>query len=143
MYVYSACLFFISVAVIVWEVCCVAAVVNDSVFSLGVLKYVICLCKGCDGCCVFCLYCDAWSCRCSYMGSMSVSSCSYCMFVSCGSSQCCVLHDLQFVNAGRGCKRRPYGRGRLQSRSHDCLIVSHERLLLFIPSCCCERFYHL
>ena len=24
-------------------------------FSLGVLKYVVCLCKGCDGCCVFCL----------------------------------------------------------------------------------------
>ena len=24
---------------------------------------------------------------------------------SCGSSQCCVLHDLQFVNAGRGCHR--------------------------------------
>ena len=24
---------------------------------------------------------------------------------SCGSSQCCVLHDLQFVNAGRGCNR--------------------------------------
>ena len=24
---------------------------------------------------------------------------------SCGSSQCCVLHDLQFVNPGRGCKR--------------------------------------
>ena len=32
--------------------CCVAAVVKDSVFSLGVL-YVVCLCKGCDGCCVF------------------------------------------------------------------------------------------
>ena len=30
---------------------------------------------------------------------------------SCGSSQCCVLHDLQFVNAGRGCNRRPYRRG--------------------------------
>ena len=29
---------------------------------------------------------------------------------SCVSSQCCVLHDLQFVNAGRGYKRRPYGR---------------------------------
>ena len=28
-----------------------------------------------------------------------------------GSSQCCVLHDLQFTNAGRGCKRLPYGRG--------------------------------
>ena len=26
-----------------------------------------CLCKGCDGCCVFCLYCDAWRCRCSCM----------------------------------------------------------------------------
>ena len=35
-------------------VCCVAAVVKDSVFfSLGVFKYVVCLCKGCDGCCVY------------------------------------------------------------------------------------------
>ena len=33
--------------------CCVAAVVKDSVFSLRVLKYVVCLFKGCDGCCVF------------------------------------------------------------------------------------------
>ena len=44
---------------------------------------------------VFFLYCDAWSCRCSCMGSMSVSSCRCCMFVSCvlcascGSSPCC------------------------------------------------------
>ena len=30
---------------------------------------------------------------------------------SCGSSQCCIRHDLQFVNTSRGCKRRPYGRG--------------------------------
>ena len=29
----------------------------------------------------FCLYCDAWSCRC--MGSMNGSSCRCCMFVSC------------------------------------------------------------
>ena len=50
---------------------------------------------------------------------------------SCGSSQCCILHDLPFVNAGRGCKRRPYRRGIFQSRSHDCLIGSHECLLLF------------
>ena len=36
------------------NVCCVAVFVKDSVFySLGVLKYVVCLCKGCDGCCVF------------------------------------------------------------------------------------------
>ena len=105
------------------NVCCVAAVVKNSVFfSLGVLKYVVRLCSGCDGCCVFCLYCEAWSCRCSSMVSVSVLSCRYCMFVSCVHpvavlTQCCVLHDLQFVNAGRGCKRRPYGRDILQSRS--------------------------
>ena len=29
----------------------------------------------------------------------------------------------QFVNDGQGCKRRPYGRGILQSRSHDCLYL--------------------
>ena len=57
---------------------------------------------------------------------------------SCGSSQCCVLHGLQLDNAGRGCTRRPYGRGILQSRSHDCLKGYHEGLLLFTPSCCCE-----
>ena len=34
-------------------VCCVAAVVKNGVFFLGVLKYVVCLCRGCDGCCVF------------------------------------------------------------------------------------------
>ena len=65
------------------------------------------------------------------------------MLCVCGSSQCCILHDLQFVNAGRRCKRRPYGRGILQSRSHDYLIGSHECLLLFTRSCCCECFYHL
>ena len=61
--------------------------------------------------------------------------------VSCGSSQCCILQGLQF--AGRGCKRRPYGRCILQRCSHDCLIGSHECLLLFIPSCSFEYFYHL
>ena len=45
---------------------------------------------------------------------------------SCGSSQCCILHDVQFVDAGRECKRRPYGRSILQSQCHGCLIVSHE-----------------
>ena len=62
--------------------------------------------------------------------------CVLCAFY--GSSQCCMLHDLQFVDAVRGCKIRPYGSGILQSRSHDCLIGSQERLLLFTPSCCCE-----
>ena len=55
--------------------------------------------------------------------------------VSYGSSQCCILHDLQFVNAGLGCKRRLYGRGIPQSRSHNCLIGKHECLILFTPSC--------
>ena len=56
------------------NVCCVAAVVKYSIsLSLGVLKYVVCLCKGCGGCYVFGLYCEAWSCRCSCMGSVSVS----------------------------------------------------------------------
>ena len=75
MYVYGTCLFY---------VCCsdgVADVVEE-VFSLGVLRHVVCLCKGCDRCCVFCLYCEAWSCRCWCIGIMSVSSCR-CMFVSC------------------------------------------------------------
>ena len=31
----------------------------------------------------FFLYCDAWICRCLCMGSMTVLSCSCCMFVSC------------------------------------------------------------
>ena len=56
------------------------------------MKYVVCLCGGCDGCCVFCLYCGAWSCRCSCMGSVSVSSCRCCMFVSC-------VHPMAVLNA--------------------------------------------
>ena len=40
----------------------------------------------------FCLYCEAWSCRCSCMGSVSVSSCRCCMFVSC-------VHPVAVINA--------------------------------------------
>ena len=29
-----------------WNICCVVAIVKDSVFSIGVLKYVGYLCKG-------------------------------------------------------------------------------------------------
>ena len=76
-----------------WECLLCCAIVKDSVFfSFGVLKYVVCLCKGCDGCCVFCLYCDTWSCGCSCMGSMSVSSCRFCMFVPC-------VHPVAVLNA--------------------------------------------
>ena len=40
---------------------------------------------------VFSLYCDAWSCSFSYMGSMSGSSCR-CMFVAC-------VHPVAVFNA--------------------------------------------
>ena len=40
----------------------------------------------------FCLYCEAWSCRCSCMGSVSFSSCRCCMFVSC-------VHPVAVLNA--------------------------------------------
>ena len=81
------------------------------------------------------------------MGSVNFSSYRCCMFVS-GVPPVAVLNaafcmTCSFLNAGRGCKRRPYGRGILQSRSHDCLIGSHECLLLFTPSCCSECFYDL
>ena len=64
-------------------------------------------------------------------------------YTSCDIPQCCVLHYFQFVNAGRGCNGRPYRRGILQSRSHNCFIGSHECVLLFTPSCCSECFYDL
>ena len=48
---------FMSVVMTVWgscgNVCCVASVVKIVFLAL---KYVVCLCKECDGCCVFCLY---------------------------------------------------------------------------------------
>ena len=80
------------------------------------------------------LYCEACSCKCSCMGSMSVPSCSCCMFVSC-------VHPVAVLNAGPGCKKRPYGRDIPQSRSHNCLVCSHKCLLLFTSSCCRECFY--
>ena len=44
-------------------------------------------------------------CECFVMQMLYV--CVLC--ASCGSSQCCILHDLQLVNAGPGYKKRPYG----------------------------------
>ena len=46
MYVYGACLLYMSVVI---TVCCVTAIVENSGFlRLGVLKYVVCLCRVCD-----------------------------------------------------------------------------------------------
>ena len=75
-------------------------------------------------------------CECFVMQMLYV--CVLC--ASCGSSQCCIL---QFVNSGRGCKRRPYGRGLLQSWSHNCFVGSHQCLLLFTPTCYSKCFYDL
>ena len=63
---------------------------------------------------------------CSCMGSVSVSSCKCCMFVSC-------VHPVALFNAAfcTNCSLLMLvedGRGTLQSRSHDCLIDSHECL---------------
>ena len=99
----------------------------------------VCLCKGCDGCCVLCLYCEAWNCMCSCMGSVSVSS-YRCL--------CIVVHPVAVLNDAfcMTCSLLMLvedERGILQSRSHDCLIGIHECLLLFTPSCCSECFYDL
>ena len=121
------------------NVCCVAAVVNDSVFCLWVLKYVVCLCKGCDGCVLY-LYCEAWSCRCSCMGSVSVSSCRCCMFVSCvhpvevlNTAFCINCSLLMLVEDTRGDHmEEAYSRAVL----NDCLVCNHECLRMFTPSRC-------
>ena len=119
--------------------CCVAAVVENSVFfCFGVLKYVVCLCRVCNGYCVFYLYCDVWRCRCSYMGSVSVSSCRCYMFVSC-VNPVAVLHAAFCMT----CSLLMLRRGILHSWSHNCLVYSHECLLRFTPSCCSECFYDL
>ena len=40
----------------------------------------------------FLFYCEAWSCRCSCIGRVIVSSCRCCMFVSC-------VHSVAVLNA--------------------------------------------
>ena len=121
--------------------------VEDSVLSLGMLNHVVCLCRGCDGCCVFYLHCETWRCRCLCMGSVSVSSCRCCMFVSC-------VHPDAVLNAGfcmTCCLLRPILDARGDHNSRDGLMTthrvvmsegSHECLRLFTPLCCAEWFYY-
>ena len=52
----------------------------------------------------------------------------------------CVLHDLQFVDADRGCKRRPYGRGILSIIRSDC---SRRRSPLVEPLCYATKWLPL
>ena len=51
------------------------------------LKYVVCLCKGCDRCCIFVCIVTRGA-----VGRMSVSSCRSCMFVFC-------VHSVVVLNA--------------------------------------------
>ena len=74
------------------------------------------------------------------MGSVSVSSCRCCIFVSCvhpvavNAVFCMTCSLLMLVEDARDY----HGRGVLQSRSHDCLLGGHERILLLLPCCFCE-----
>ena len=70
--------------------------VMDVVFSVCILR------RGAVGARVW-----GGECECFVMHMLYV--CVLC--AACGSTQCCILLDLQFVNAGRGCNRRPYRRG--------------------------------
>ena len=84
------------------NVCCVAAVVKNSVFLS--LECMLCVCVGDVMDVVFSVCIVRRGAVGARVWSVSVSSCRCCMFVSCvlcasyGSSQRCVLHDLQFVS---------------------------------------------
>ena len=75
--------------------------------------------------------CEAWICRCSCMGSVSVLSCRCCMFVS-------YVHPVAVLNAVL-CMTCSL----LMLVEDNCLVGSHECLLLFTPSGCSECFYDL
>ena len=74
------------------------------------------------------------------------SSCRCCMFVSCvhpvavlNAAFCMTCNLLMLVEDTIG----GHTEEDIQSRSHNCFISSHERLLLFTPSCCSYCFYDL
>ena len=74
------------------NICYVAAVVNYSVLALECSSMLYICVRNVMDVVFFCLYCDTWSSRCSCMGSIRVSSCRCCMFVSC-------VHPVAVLNA--------------------------------------------
>ena len=102
----NICMYIVHVC---FYVCCNDCVGVCGMFDVwrALLKYVVCFCRGRDGWCALCLNFEAWSCWYSCTGSGSLLSCIMlyvCVLcVSCGSPQCCVLHDFQFVHDRRGC----------------------------------------
>ena len=71
------------------------------------------------------------------MGSVSVSSCRCCMFVSC-------VHPVAVLNAAfcMTCSLLMLVEDAIGDHTEEayCFIGSHECLLLFTPSCCSECF---
>ena len=63
MYMTHVCFYVVVIVWGLWECVLCSDRCFRQCFSLGILKYFVCLCKECDGCCVFSLYCDTWSCR--------------------------------------------------------------------------------
>ena len=83
----------------------------------------------------FCLYCGAWSCRCSCMGSVSVSSC--CLFVSCmhlvavlNAEFCMTCSLLMLVDDARGDlmegyqRQQPTSGGTVMSSDLQIVVIS-------------------
>ena len=99
------------------NVCCVAAVVKDSgSLSLGVLRNMlhVCVRDVMDVVFTVCIV-YAWSCRCSCMGRMSVSSCRCCLFGSCvhpvtvlNAAFCMPCSSLMLVKDARGYHMEEY-----------------------------------
>ena len=80
---------FMSIVVTVWGSVGMFVVYLALLKIMGLEPWIV---EVCDGYCVFCLNYEARSCRCSCMGSVSVSSCRFCMFVSC-------VHPVAVLNA--------------------------------------------
>ena len=80
----------VGVCVNVCVIVCVVVVV--CFLRLGVVCCVVVWCRGCVGCCDFCLICDACSWTCSLMGKVFVSSCRCGVFVS-------VVHPVAILSA--------------------------------------------
>ena len=93
---------FMSVVLIVWVSVGMFVVLRPLLkivfFSIGVLKYVVCLCKGCDGCFVFiCIVYGKYECFVMKMLYVCV------LCASCGSSQFCMTCSLlMLVEDARG-----------------------------------------
>ena len=102
------------------------------------MKYIVCLCKGCDGCCVFCLYCDAWSRKCEYFVMQMLYVCVHPVAVL-NAAFCMTCGLLMLVEDARGDHmEEAYSRAGLITALEVAMSVP-----CLPPSCCSECFYDL